>query len=258
MATRVDQILEERRLRTTGTRRWRFLLPSLLLHLLLVLGFWLGPTLFARPPEPFEYVDVILIPAARLGIEETPPPEPKRRERQPEPTPPPPKPKAQVSKLPPPAKPPAKDVPVLAKKAEKKAKPRAKIPPPPKAPPPANPIPLPRRKGSREGNPLGISTSGANLGVEDPSFTYDYYIERIRAAISEHWVRPPVGGGKVETRIYFRISQDGKIIKQDMLQTSGSQVFDQAAMRAVAAASPMPPLPRSYKKDHLNVTVLVQ
>ncbi len=264
MGTRVDQILGERKAALGSARRWGVLASSALLHILIALGFFFGPTLFARPTERIEYVPVILIPATMLG-QEAPLPEPTPPEPKPEPAPPPPpppppepKPEPKVSKLPPPAKPPAKDVPVLAEKKKKKtATPKAK-PPPPKPPPPAGPLPLPRRKGTAEGNPLGISTTGANLGVEDPSFTYDYYIERVRASISEHWVRPPVGGGQVETLIYFRVAGDGKIFQQRILEGSGTQVFDKAAMRAVANASPLPPLPKSYKKDYLGITVVVR
>ncbi|MEM6457465.1 MAG: energy transducer TonB, partial [Acidobacteriota bacterium] len=132
-------------------------------------------------------------------------------------------------------------------------------PTPPKAvtPRPAAPTSPPKRKGIVRGNPLGASSS-ATVGVEDPNFTYGYYLDRVLAAISENWVRPPVGGGLDEALLAFRILENGQITELRLATSSGSDAFDRAAMRAIEASTPLPPLPRGYKKDYLGIQLVVR
>jgi TonB family protein len=113
-----------------------------------------------------------------------------------------------------------------------------------------------RRKGSIFGNPVGSSTAEATIGVEDPNFTYGYYLDRIVAVISENWTRPPVG--VVDAVLHFRILPDGTVVDLEIRRTSGDEGFDQAALRAVRASSPLPPLPKGYKKDFLGINLIVK
>ena len=77
--------------------------------------------------------------------------------------------------------------------------------------------PPPKRQGSPFGSPLGAQTSNARLGVEDPNFTYGYYLDRVVAVISGNWVRPPVGGDIREAVLYFRIQRDGAVTSRFIL-----------------------------------------
>ena len=205
--------------------------------LLIWLPRWLEPT-----PEPVEYVSVVIVPPSVLGIEEPPPPPPTRR-----PPPEPPPPEAQ----PPPPPPPDPEVPVLQTKPEKQSEPRATPPPPAPAPPP----PPPRRQGSPFGSSLGASTSKATVGVEDPNFTYGYYLDRVVRAISDQWVRPGTAEVK-EAIFYFRIQANGAVTDIVLRQSSGEADFDAKARRSIEAASPMPPLPRGYQKDFLGINLV--
>ena len=113
-----------------------------------------------------------------------------------------------------------------------------------------------RRRGSPFGNPVGASTAKATLGVEDPNFTYGYYLDRVVAIISEHWTRPPIG--VTDTILHFRILSDGTVIDLEIRRSSGDGSFDQAAKRAVEAAAPLPPLPKGYKRDYLGINLIVK
>lgn len=106
------------------------------------------------------------------------------------------------------------------------------------------------------GNPLGASHSTA-VGVEDPDFTYGYYINQLVAALSSKWRRPPVPERIDDARWYFRIQRDGTVTEIRLVDESGSQVFDSAARRAIESAT-LPPLPRSYDKDYLGITVVMR
>ena len=94
--------------------------------------------------------------------------------------------------------------------------------------------------------------------MEDPDFTYGYYIDQMIAILSRNWVRPTINRRLSPTRLYYRVQRDGTVIDLRLLDSSGSDVFDQAAMRAVEASIPLPPLPRGYKKDYLGINLLVE
>jgi len=238
----VDEILDERRRQKSPGRSVFGILGSLILHGGLLAGVLLVPGLLAEPPKPIEYVPVMLVPAPAVGVE-TPAPRPAPP---PEPTPEPPPPEPE----------PASDVPVLpdeTKPKEPEPQPKPKPAEPRPEPPPAA---LPGPQGSPTGDPGSSFTQGAAvLGVEDPSFTYGYYLDRLVVAVKSQWVRPPLGSG-VQGVVHFRIQEDGAIQDVRIVQSSGYNSFDLAALRAVQAAAPLPPLPRSYAKGPLGVNLI--
>ena len=168
MSLPVDRLLTQRAQRAKANPS--SVLYSLICHAAVVATAWFVPELLAKPPEPVDYFSVIVVPPQVLGEEKPPPPPPPKREPPPEPPPPEPPP-------PEPEPEPVPDVPVLPDKKQKKVE---KQPPPPKrqAPPPPKKIePPPKRVGSPFGSSLGASTQKATLGVEDPNFTYGYYLD---------------------------------------------------------------------------------
>ncbi len=247
MSLHVDQLLTERARRAKSNPFSVFY--SVLFHGAVVAAAWFVPELLAKPPEPIDYFEVVVVPPRVLGVEEPQPPPPPPRVEPPPPEPPPPE--------PPPPEPEqdAEDVPVLVekkKKVEKKPQPKSQ----PKPPPPSPPAPPPKRVGSPFGNPLGASTNQATLGVEDPNFTYGYYLDRVVAVISSNWMRPIMGN--LEARFHFRIQRDGTITELRLTASSSSSEFDTAAMRAVSASSPLPPLPKGYSEGDLGINLIVK
>ena len=126
-------------------------------------------------------------------------------------------------------------------------------PPPPSLPAPAPP----KRQGSPFGSPLGASSSRTVIGVEDPDFTFGYYLDRVAAVITGNLVRPKVEE-RVEALFYFRIERDGTVTALELRQSSGLMIFDEAARRAIETSSPLPPLPRGYKKSYLGINLVVK
>lgn len=245
----LEQILDHRQQRITRKTQATYGLCAALGHFLIGFTLWTVPDLFAVPHKPFEAVTVSVISPRALGIEDPTPPPPPPPPR-PEPTPPAP---------PPPAATPEPDVPVLpTKKPEPEVPKPATKPPPPRriTPPPPPPAPT-RRRGSPFGKALGSTSENTAIGVEDPNFTYGWYLDRVTALIRQTWTRPAVGS-EIEQAIFnFRIGRDGAITGLRLIESSGSEVFDRAAQRAVEAASPLPPLPKGYKKDSLGINLVV-
>jgi TonB family protein len=276
MSTAVDRVLADRKARISSRKRRGYVVISFSAHAALTALLILWPTFFREPPKKFEYVAVTVVPPRALGEEtpapRTPPkPEPKKPDPpsespappapKPEPAPPAPAPVKEPKPLaadPKAVKPPEKSTPAPSKEEPKK---------PPAAPPAgaaAQPAPdvlpssIPKRQGSPFGNPLGSSTQQATIGVEDPNFTYGYYLDRIVGLISDRWTRPVVGPEVKQALLFFRIQKDGTITELKLVETSGAEVFDEAALRAVQATSPLPPLPKSYAKDSLGIHLIVK
>ena len=203
-------------------------------------AIWL-PGLLRRPAEPPRYVAVQIVPAARLGVTTPPPPAPPRAKPEPVPVP---LPKVEAPVLP-----------DRKAKPEKPAPRTAPAPEPARTAPAAEPV---QPEGTATGSATGTLAFGAAVaGFDNPNFTYGYYVDQMLAKISSNWARPPVGSG-VEAILYFRIGRDGRIDDLRIAHSSGYNGFDLAALRAVSASSPLPPLPRAFREDSLGVNLIVR
>lgn len=238
MQPSVSAVLERRLRESRDGAFSRALAVAVAAHLILVLGAWAG-TWLKPQVKPVEYVAVQIVPAARLGA--------------PAPRPTPPKPE--------PAKPEPKSEPRPETKApvlpDPKAKPEPARRPEPKpvaTPPPA---PEPEPQGSPRGTEAGLALGAAVAGLDNPNFTYGYYVDQMLALISTNWVRPPVGSG-VEAVVYYRIQRDGRVTELRIVHSSGINSFDLAVLRAVQSSSPLPPLPRGFKDGSLGVNLIVR
>lgn len=234
MTAGVSALLESRLASQPAGAFRRALIWAAALHLGTAVAAWIVPRLLAEPVKPVEYVSVRIVPAARLGVEKPrvePKPEPPKPEARPEPRPEP----KRESKAPvlPTAKP--------AKAAMK---------------PEAAPAPAPEVQGVAQGTASGFAL-GATATFDTPDFTYGYYIDQMLAQLSRNWNRPLVGSG-VEALIHFRIERGGGIEGIQIVRSSGINAFDLAALRAVQASSPLPPLPRAFREDSLGVNLIVR
>ncbi len=286
MDAAVDRVLAERERRARRGPAAASLGAAAVLHAGIAALIVLGPRL-TPPPPPLDYVAVQVVPAQRLGGERPPRQEPPRPPTPPAPTPPAPPPPAPPSheEPPPPAR--SDDAPVLRQpppkpaKAEKPQKPKPlppdtrvdpttlpKVLPPPRevlarklgaqAPvPAAPPAAAPGAPGAATGTLTGKADVGSSItALDNPDFTYDYYIAQLVARIDQNWTRPPVGVG-VHAIVSFRIRRDGSVAGVTVRESSSFDTFDLAALRAVQNAAPFPPLPRAYTLNHDSVGVNV-
>lgn len=114
------------------------------------------------------------------------------------------------------------------------------------------------RRGGPTGSPLGTTAFGSEIaGLDNPDFTYSYYIDQLLSKIDSKWTRPPLGDG-VRAIISFRIGRNGSLSDLEVAESSGYNSFDLAALRAVQNAAPFPPLPRAYRHDSLGVRLIVR
>jgi len=74
--------------------------------------------------------------------------------------------------------------------------------------------------------------------LENPS-----YFSRVQDKIDRLWVATWSRSGGAAATILFRIQKNGTIRDVQIEQPSGDWLFDQAALRAIHEANPLPPLP---------------
>lgn len=106
--------------------------------------------------------------------------------------------------------------------------------------------------GYGTGELIGEGVGSAEL--EGVGFGSYYYVDIMRARIAEYWRNPIRGATSViRTTIYFKIKRGGGIFDALIEKTSGLELFDQAALRSVLSADPLPPLPSEYTGEELGV-----
>lgn len=111
------------------------------------------------------------------------------------------------------------------------------------------------KEGSGIGSGLKLGEGVGGAEVEGGYFGGgDYYIDIMRARISEYWKNPIRGATAIiRATIFYKIMKDGKIKDAKIEKSSGFELFDQAALRAVLSTNPLPPLPGEYTGESLLV-----
>jgi len=114
--------------------------------------------------------------------------------------------------------------------------------------PPSNPAP---------GEPAGAAgDAGASVtameGVGD--FELGWYKGAVTAALFAQWRKPILEGitEPREVRVTFQIQRDGRVTDPQVDGASGVPSLDRSALRAVADASPLPPLPPNWREPTLS------
>jgi TonB family protein len=118
----------------------------------------------------------------------------------------------------------------------------------------ATPVPTPAQPGTYDtgrGLSVGQEAGRRESGIP-PDFHFTYYVERMLALIESRWYKPAVPKG-TRALARFRIHSDGRMDLIELEESSGHPSFDRAALRALYAANPLPPLPPAYLNPSLTV-----
>lgn len=105
---------------------------------------------------------------------------------------------------------------------------------------------VPRAKGS---------AGGASVAVKLPSLDFKPWAGRVLEKIQRNWALPGGSGSgwKGDVGVRVVVARDGQVLGADLDAPSKIDLLDQAALKAVAAASPFPALPDSFKPSSLEV-----
>jgi periplasmic protein TonB len=222
--------------------QWAFL-GALGIHLAVVAALLLTPSHAKRALRlPSVQVRLAALPAPARGPRVLPHP-PAATAKAPAPVPTArPAPRRKVESLP--------SHPLPAKRpAKKAARPQPEEENPPAAP--AEAPSSPALAGGQTSPAGGIALGGGAVGGEEP-FPFTYYLNRVLAVIESNWFRPAAPPG---TRCTVRcvIDRSGRLVEAGLEQESPSPAFDRAALRAVYAAAPFPPLPQGFGGARLTL-----
>lgn len=244
----------------------RFFVASLSLHLLLLL-LWGNPPMRARPQEA---IAVSLLPPTPLEEPRgNPAPAPREASRGPSKTPP-----GKIAKKNSPPR--RQSIPVPKQKAvapqelaslkepTRKEPTREETPPPRREQIPDKAIvtqkPLPTLKQLLP--PMGWSPDGSaggasapiRLDTSDPQ--YVTYFNSIKRAIEIVWQYPELAlryGLQGRLLLEFSVLGNGDIESAKIIRSSGSNLLDEEALRAVKAAAPFGPIPSWLGKNRIDI-----
>jgi protein TonB len=85
-------------------------------------------------------------------------------------------------------------------------------------------------------------------------FTYSYYLNILLNKINKNWHNPFKGKDVVlKSIVYFQVDNKGNISNVRLEQSSGDNLYNETAMRAVTITKKLPPLPKEIGDDYINV-----
>jgi len=139
---------------------------------------------------------------------------------------------------------------------EPKGKPEDK----PKPPPPTQPAQTgeTNQAGTNDDQiklegPTGTSISGMTIGSS--KFNYPHWPSLAFSKINRFFYFSVNIDGKVYCDIRFDVIKSGKVIGSEIVNSSGIPSFDQACLNSVERASPLPPLPRDWLDEYIQITM---
>ncbi|RMF61453.1 MAG: TonB family protein [Calditrichaeota bacterium] len=108
----------------------------------------------------------------------------------------------------------------------------------------------------KDSNKGKSAVGGKSLRLDVAEFPFSYYLALIQSRIQANWEPPFDSSGRTLSKmaiVYFKIQRNGQITGVAVETGSGDYLFDQAALRAVTLANPLPPLPFDFPGKNLGV-----
>jgi TonB family protein len=125
------------------------------------------------------------------------------------------------------------------------------------APPPAPPAAAMFRRGGGGGLTGGRGgIEGEAIPLDTPEPKFQDYFNQVRERIKKNWIYPHEAasrGIEGELQIEFGIAKSGELQFIERRRSSGTEILDDYAMRAVQLASPFPPVPDAISKGGLPI-----
>ncbi len=105
----------------------------------------------------------------------------------------------------------------------------------------------------------GRGSAPVSLNTKDPA--YISYFNRIKQAIEQNWEYPELAlryGLQGRLSLEFAVDSNGQLEQLRITRSSGSQLLDDEALRAIKAAAPFPPIPTWIKGNPLSISVSME
>lgn len=108
-------------------------------------------------------------------------------------------------------------------------------------------------QGDELGEEYGLGDGISAATVDGAGFGSSYYLSLIFGRIRDLWDNPVEASATLRVTVYFKITREGRIYDAQVEKSSGIELFDEAAKRAVLTSAPFPPLPSEYSGDYLGI-----
>ena len=90
---------------------------------------------------------------------------------------------------------------------------------------------------------------------------YVTYFTKVKQLIESQWEYPEIAlryGLQGRLALQFMIGGNGQLEQLRLIRSSGSQVLDEEAVRAIKAAAPFPPIPPWIKPNPLLISASME
>ena len=94
------------------------------------------------------------------------------------------------------------------------------------------------------------------VSLDTTEVKYASYFARIKHQIERVWVYPPDAakrGISGDLSLKFRISKDGNLMGVHLIDKSGYEILDVAALKAVKEAAPFYPFPKNIQREKISI-----
>ena len=108
-------------------------------------------------------------------------------------------------------------------------------------------------KKDQQAAEYGLGHGISSAQVDAYNFGSPYYLSLVFGKIRDSWENPLQSSSTLMTTIYFRILKDGSVVEVKVEKSSGIELFDQSATRAIVSSAPFPPLPSEFTGDYLGI-----
>jgi outer membrane biosynthesis protein TonB len=108
-------------------------------------------------------------------------------------------------------------------------------------------------KKDQEAAEYGLGDGISSAQLDAYNFGSPYYLSIVFGKIRDEWDNPVQSSSNLMATIYFRILRDGNIVETKVEKTSGLDLFDQSAVRAIMGSAPFPRLPNEFSGEYLGI-----
>jgi TonB family protein len=101
-----------------------------------------------------------------------------------------------------------------------------------------------------------VKKKEATISLDTKDSTYHPYTKVIKERIRNHWVYPLSARQNFiqgNLLIIFRLDRGGNLIDYNIASSSGHEILDTHALKAIRAATPFPPFPENITVQFLNI-----
>lgn len=97
----------------------------------------------------------------------------------------------------------------------------------------------------------------AQTQITNPEYDWNKYVKNVQAKVKKHWY-PPKSTDNYKTIVKFTVDREGKAHSVKVISSSNEKSYDEAAKKAVIAASPFEKLPDFVKDSGINIQLTLE